>query len=783
MMGAVGKESYCVLARLPDRGGCEVFLARAGDRLVVLERLPRALAVDPDVVRAFLEQARIGSQLGHPNVANIIDVGRLGSTYYVAAEYVEGELLRGVITHAKSQGRLQVPLRAVLTIIAGAVTGLHHAHTRKDGEGNALNVVHGHLTPSNVLISRDGVIKLLDFGMAETVTAAALPYRSPEQVREEPVDPRSDLFSLGSVLWELLTRAPLFKRGSSADTIAAIENDEAPAPSLQRLDVPPELDAIVLKLLAKAPERRYQHADDVLVDIEALATKLGFQISTTDLARMMRLWFNVRADLGKLTSDIVVAGLHLEADVTPGAPSPIDDLLDKVVSVDPAATPQSVIDERSVRATVIPVGEPEPPRETFEQIRDRILGARDGQGRAKAYTRPAGVATSSDASASSGGSFGMSPTAITDLIARVSQAAAVTAAATRRAIGGSVVDEGPKVVVDVEAIVKTVPNAAASDPREAPRAGTPTARPADEAPRAKSISITPALAMPRTQSTEWFERGEQEAREAHAQAARVHDHDDDHHDEPKAKATAQSTPEIEHHPRRRGWVIPALGAAVLVLGVVVIVKMAGRESSAKTYGTARPSIDAAQVAQVATLPNATIVPPVPAPEARPIDAAVAIAPPVDAAEVAAAPVVVPDAALAAPVVPPDAAPAAPPVVPVVPVASDATLKHPKPVVTSDTPKPDKPKVDKPKVEKPKPASEDKPASIDELVAAGNWAKANVACAKNTQFNAQILEECATAACQTKDTALATRWLHAIPRSQRDPMIAKCKDLGLEIAIP
>ena len=226
-MTTVGKESFHVLARLPDRGTSEVFLARMGERLVVLERLPRARVVDPDVVGAFLEQARVGSQLDHPNVAKIVDVGRLGSTYYVAMEYSDGVLLRAIVEHAKAQGKLQVPLRAILTIAAGAAAGLQHAHDRKDGDGNALHLVHGNLSPSRILVTREGAIKLLDFGLASASSpeVAELPYRSPEQVREDTVDERSDLFSLGAILWELLTREPLFKRLSSADTIAAIETD------------------------------------------------------------------------------------------------------------------------------------------------------------------------------------------------------------------------------------------------------------------------------------------------------------------------------------------------------------------------------------------------------------------------------------------------------------------------------------------------------------------------------------------------------------------------------
>jgi serine/threonine-protein kinase len=815
-MSTVGKESYQVLARLPDRGANEVFLARVGERMVVLERLPRARAVDPDVVGRFLEQARIGSQLGHSNIAQIVDVGRLGSTYYVAMEYADGELLNTIVDHARAQGKLQVPLRAVLTIAAGVVTGLAHAHERKDGEGKALEIVHGNLSPSRILVTREGSIKLLDFGLpsAASSEAAELPYRSPEQVREETIDPRSDLFSLGAILWELLTREPLFKRFSSADTISAIETDYPAPPSSVRLDVPPELDSIVLKLLAKAPSARFQTADDVLVEIEALATKLGFQISTTDLSRMMRLWFGPKQELGKLESDIVVAGVHLETDVAPGAPNPIDDLLDKAVAISPSSTPLPVSDDRNNRATVKPGDVAEAPRESFEQIRDRILGSRDNKDtknpRSKAYTSQLGSSTTADATSSSAGLFGMSPTAITDVISRVTKASAAAGAATRESIAKAVNREAPdKVVVDMHAI-ETQAEAKAAEPvapaeaakdeptepakdepteppkpedlKEAPRVKTPTARPVTE-PNAKTVTGNPtdlagAIAMARTTSTEWYERGEREASDAHAKHT-GHRHDD--HDDHKSTAHSHSDLDSHDHPRRPAWLIPALAAAILIVVVLAVVKMAGRETPAKTYGNNVGSTGSAVAAAGSAEVGSAVAPVV-------VDAAVAVVP-VDAAEVAAVPV---DAAQVA-VVAVDAAHVA--ALPVdAPVKAETTKKTVKTETTktAKTEKTDK-TVKTEKTEKTaktdttekteKTKTDDKPTSIDDLYASGDFTKANQACAKNTQFNSQVLEMCANAACQVKDAALATRWLHALPHSSRDTLAAKCKDLGVEIKLP
>ena len=309
--------------------------------------------------------------------------------------------------------------------------------------------------------------------------------------------------------------------------------------------------------------------------------------------------------------------------------------------------------------------------------------------------------------------------------------------------------------------------------------------------------------MARTQSTEWFERGEREAHEAHVRHAKGH-HDD--HDDHRSTAAAHSAADLDahHHPHRRpAWLIPVLGAAVVVLLVIAIVKMAGRETAAKPYGSnvaqakadARvenaPAADAAELAAVAidapdvgsaqvagsalrrsrrrrtgsaqlaaVVPDAAVV-------AVPVDAAEVAAVPVDAAKIAAVPV---DAAQVA-TVPRDAAQVA-----AVPVDAAPKVEHTTRHDHTDTTKTDHATTDKPKVE-------EKPESIEDLYAAGNFPKANQACAKNTQFNASILEMCAVTACQVKDTALATRWIRAIARSSRDALIGKCKDLGVEITPP
>src|SRR5262249_29939628 len=152
-------------------------------------------------------------------------------------------------------------VRAVLTIAAAAAAGLHHAHERTGAGGKRIGIVHGDVSPTNLMVSQEGIVKIVDFGIIHAgaaVDSRVSPYASPEQVRGGGFERRSDLYSLGIVLWELLTLDSLYERGSEAEIRQAIENEPPVAPSTRRYDVPNELDSIVVKLLSKDPAERFQ---------------------------------------------------------------------------------------------------------------------------------------------------------------------------------------------------------------------------------------------------------------------------------------------------------------------------------------------------------------------------------------------------------------------------------------------------------------------------------------------------------------------------------------------
>jgi len=268
--------SYQILSRLAIGGMAEIFLARgegvAGvERYCVLKRILRDRASDAQFVRMFLDEARLAAQLQHPNIAQVYDIGKLGDSYFFTMEYVHGETVRTLLHRAQSLGRA-LPIPCVLTIVAGAAAGLHHAHVRVGIDGRALGIVHRDVSPSNLMVSYEGSVKLVDFGVAkaadraqETKTGTVkgkISYLSPEQCRGAPIDRRSDLFSLGIVLWEMLTTERLFKRDSDFNAMAAIVSETVPPPSSRRPEIPPELDALSLRLLAKDPAERFQTAEE-----------------------------------------------------------------------------------------------------------------------------------------------------------------------------------------------------------------------------------------------------------------------------------------------------------------------------------------------------------------------------------------------------------------------------------------------------------------------------------------------------------------------------------------
>jgi serine/threonine protein kinase len=288
----------------------EIFLARGVsttgvERYCVLKRILRDRATDVHFVRMFLDEARLAAQLQHPNVAQVYDIGKLGDSYFFTMEYVHGETIRAILHRARGLRR-EVPHGAIMTVIAGAAAGLHHAHARIGHDGRPLGIVHRDVSPSNLMVSYEGGVKVVDFGVAKAENRAQetrsgtvkgkIAYLSPEQCRGAPIDRRSDLFSLGIIMWEMLTTERLYKRNSDFENMTAIVTEEPTPPSARRASIPPELDAIALRLLAKDPNVRFQSGDELVEALEEAASRIGSMISSAGLGRFLREMFGQRPE-------------------------------------------------------------------------------------------------------------------------------------------------------------------------------------------------------------------------------------------------------------------------------------------------------------------------------------------------------------------------------------------------------------------------------------------------------------------------------------------------------
>jgi serine/threonine protein kinase len=302
--------SYQILAKLAAGGMAEIFLARgkgvAGvERYCVVKRVLPDRASDVQFVRMFLDEARLAAQLQHANIAQVYDIGKLGDSYFFTMEYVHGETVRALLHRALGRGR-PLPIHCALTIAAGTAAGLHHAHARVGFDGRALGIVHRDVSPSNLMVSYEGGVKVVDFGVAKAsdrsqetksgTVKGKIGYLSPEQCKGKRVDRRSDLFSLGICFWEMLTLERLYKRASDFDNMNAIVTEAPPPPSSRRADVPREIDELVLRLLAKAPDDRYQTADEVVEAIEGVAGRTGTVLSASALGRFVRELFGQRPE-------------------------------------------------------------------------------------------------------------------------------------------------------------------------------------------------------------------------------------------------------------------------------------------------------------------------------------------------------------------------------------------------------------------------------------------------------------------------------------------------------
>lgn len=304
----VGK--YEIVRRLAYGGMAEIYLVRVTgiqgfEKHVVLKRILPQFAAREDFLQMFLQEARLAATLDQANIGHVYDIGEIGGSYFYTMEYLHGEDLRRIVKRLLRAGA-RMPLAHALGIAAGVACGLHYAHEKRGPDGRPLGIVHRDVSPSNVVVTFDGDVKLVDFGIAKMTADRDLTrggrlkgkvaYMSPEQLHGRPVDRRSDVFSLGVVLYEITTHRRLFSGESDVDVMRAAMEGGVPLPTSHDPSYPRDLEQVVMRALERDPARRHPTARDLQRDVEAVALAQRAQISSAALADWMLHTFGPRPE-------------------------------------------------------------------------------------------------------------------------------------------------------------------------------------------------------------------------------------------------------------------------------------------------------------------------------------------------------------------------------------------------------------------------------------------------------------------------------------------------------
>ncbi len=279
---------YYLLGLIARGGMAEVYRAISPsdrDHITAIKCMRPQLAKETRFVEMFIREGKLALLLEFENIVRTLEIGRSEGRYFITMEYISGRDLTQLLRRCQEMSR-RIPVPHAIYIASRVCRGLHYAHTRTDAEGRLLNIVNRDVSPSNVRLSYDGEVKMLDFGIAQAmlkftseigVLKGKFSYMSPEQIRGMPVDARTDIFSTGILLHEMLTTEKLFRGDSEFDLMEKVRSAAVVRPSKFNRRVKANLDAIVLKALSREPIDRYQTCEDFADDLDELLDSYGFQ--------------------------------------------------------------------------------------------------------------------------------------------------------------------------------------------------------------------------------------------------------------------------------------------------------------------------------------------------------------------------------------------------------------------------------------------------------------------------------------------------------------------------
>ena len=295
------QQRYRVLEKIAAGGMAEVFRAESAGlegfkKTVAIKRVLPHLSQKKEFIGMFLDEARLSASLSHSNVVQVFDIGVGDDTYFIVMEYVDGANLKAVIEHRKQVGR-PLPVEIACLIALRTCEGLSYAHEVRDALGQPLGIVHRDVSPPNVLITRHGEVKVVDFGLAKAnsqleasepgIIKGKFSYLSPEAALGEEVDHRTDIFATGIILWEMITGTRLFLGETDLGTVRQVQAARVPPLSQYVKDVPAVLEQIIAHALARDPNARYQTARDFGRDLNRVLFQLGRPVSSFDIGSLV----------------------------------------------------------------------------------------------------------------------------------------------------------------------------------------------------------------------------------------------------------------------------------------------------------------------------------------------------------------------------------------------------------------------------------------------------------------------------------------------------------------
>jgi serine/threonine protein kinase len=313
------QQRYRVVEKLESGGMAEVFRAESEGlqgfkKQVAIKRVLPHLSEKKKFISMFLDEARLSAQLTHSNCVQVFDIGVGDNAYFIVMEYVDGANLKAIAESLRKNGK-EFPVQPAALIALEICKGLSYAHELRDPNGVDLKIVHRDMSPPNVLVTKYGEIKIVDFGLAKAnsqlersepgIIKGKFSYLSPEAALGQEVDARTDIFAVGIILWELLAGQRLFLGETDFQTVKKVQQAVVPPISQINKNVPPELEKIITRTLARDPNVRYQTARELGVDLNKFMFKSGQAVSTFDIATLVAVAMRDRARMRPQQGSII----------------------------------------------------------------------------------------------------------------------------------------------------------------------------------------------------------------------------------------------------------------------------------------------------------------------------------------------------------------------------------------------------------------------------------------------------------------------------------------------